>query len=1172
MQNADGSWSYALDNTRAATQALTAASNTPYTLNYTMTDADGDQSSAKLTITVQGADDTQKVTVQAAGGATTTVYETALVDGSNELSDPALNSDPREVVSGTFAVSATDGIASVTVKGTAFTLAQLQTPAYLAAHPINTVEGTLVITSYSSGDGDHTATIGYSYTLADNVLAPPAATTFFDDIGNPITVTGVGGVASAPSDLVIRIIDDVPTATDDTNFVPSVAAATATGNVITGFSSAGLGGADTPGADGAVVSAIHSDGLNTNGTIGSSLAGEFGTLKILADGSYTYTRTASAFDGGDDVFTYTLKDGDGDTVTAKLTVTSAAQGITGGHFDVDTYNFTGSTKTLGHVHQYDDKTGLRDIDTFGLNRNGVSGLNDIDDATTGIQTLTPATVDGEVFRLIVTNGTRNAGANIEINGKYYDAYSYGDGQTSTYQGNIGNGEAMQLYTLDPAVAAANSNVQLLTSLDISFPVDVIGRGGLRGSVTGDVQSNLKSPDGEWRTGALGIWAVEVLHDNTVPNVAGIFEVSAANDGYKLVTGTINKGEANELSGVIMGITNEAGGSFAAGDGIVFETSTFWHWGVSGTTYGNVSDFTQAQWESNANGELPAGSPRPDPLAADFLSGFKDIFVIGGPGNDTKTYQDNSPVNTIIQGETNPLPAGTDSDTLVVNQGAAINLSQSDDQDTGSSKVVVTGFENVDASGSSASVNLTGSIGANTLIGGSAKDTITGGAGADTLTGNAGADTFVINIADSPGTTGGAGNAGTLTGYDVITDFNPASDVLDLAGTPFAVANTAGVNGTNSTLTIGGNPVTAHSITNGMITFDANATNTFVAAETLTSVAEVAAVVQYLQNNDLGNAGATVAFVATISGTAHTYVYEQVAGTKNSANDILVDLQGVTLTNLSSLITSSHVAPVVLDMNGNGLDFVGLRDSHVAFDWHGDGTPENTAWIGGQDAFLAYDHNGDHVVNDGSEIVFTQYHSDAKTDLDGLRLAFDTNHDGKLDAADADFEKFGVWQDADGDGKTDAGEYHSLSEAGIVSISLLSDGIAYTAAGGEAVVHGTTTFMKADGSVGIAGDVSLAVAPLDVADLVSGKEAGVDAMLPQAGHDAAVHAGAIASADASPTTADVPAVAPTVEHEPVAESAPESGAVAVAIAHPIEPAPVSLSEWIAPIEHAPAAVV
>ena len=60
-QNATGTWSYVLDNSRAATQALTSLSSLSYDLHYTMQDADGDTSPATLTITIKGADDTASV-------------------------------------------------------------------------------------------------------------------------------------------------------------------------------------------------------------------------------------------------------------------------------------------------------------------------------------------------------------------------------------------------------------------------------------------------------------------------------------------------------------------------------------------------------------------------------------------------------------------------------------------------------------------------------------------------------------------------------------------------------------------------------------------------------------------------------------------------------------------------------------------------------------------------------------------------------------------------------------------------------------------------------------------------------------------------------------------------------------------------------------------------------
>jgi hypothetical protein len=184
-----------------------------------------------------------------------------------------------------------------------------------------------------------------------------------------------------------------------------------------------------------------------------------------------------------------------------------------------------------------------------------------------------------------------------------------------------------------------------------------------------------------------------------------------------------------------------------------------------------------------------------------------------------------------------------------------------------------------------------------------------GTGVDIFFGAGGNDTFVVNSTTSSATVGGSGNNGTISGYDVINGFATASDFLDLQGTPTSATGT-NVNGVDSTLTIGGQTVKSHTISNGIITFDDQ--NNYAAALSLTNTLHVAAVVDYLRHNNLGNAGATVAFTATINGTAHTYIYEQVGAVPNSANDILVDLAGVTLTSggtsLSTLIANTHVKP------------------------------------------------------------------------------------------------------------------------------------------------------------------------------------------------------------------------------------------------------------------------
>ncbi|TPK32407.1 DUF5801 repeats-in-toxin domain-containing protein, partial [Mesorhizobium sp. B2-5-3] len=359
--------------------------------------------------------------------------------------------------------------------------------------------------------------------------------------------------------------------------------------------------------------------------------------------------------------------------------------------------------------------------------------------------------------------------------------------------------------------------------------------------------------------------------------------------------------------------------------------------------------------------------------------------------------------------------------------------------------------------------INGGGGNDILVGGAGADTLTGGTGTDTMMGGGGVDTFVIASGDSPGTTGGSGNAGTITGFDVITDFNPTTDKLTLAGTPFAAANVgipAHVDGTNSSLTIGNSLISQHSITNGIITLY-NASNTAV---TLGSAANVAAVVQYLHNNDLGNAGVTVAFTATYGSVSHTFVYEQVGNNPNSANDILIDLQNVPggISNLGTLIGNGHIDPIILDLNHNGFAFSDLSHG-VQFDINGDGAKDQIAWNTSNDGMLAVDLNHDGKIDDGTEL-FTPSFGGGKFASGAAALAsLDGNHDGVIDHNDAAFSSLLIWKDANTNGASDAGELSHLADNGIVSIST-----AASPAVGEIdgqTVTGNGTFQMADGTTG-----------------------------------------------------------------------------------------------------------
>ncbi|MER9313263.1 autotransporter adhesin family protein [Mesorhizobium australicum] len=146
-------------------------------------------------------------------------------------------------------------------------------------------------------------------------------------------------------------------------------------------------------------------------------------------------------------------------------------------------------------------------------------------------------------------------------------------------------------------------------------------------------------------------------------------------------------------------------------------------------------------------------------------------------------------------------------------------------------------------------------------------------------------------------------------------------------------------------------------------------------------------------------------------------------------------------------------PVALDLNGDGLiDLDQLAstadDWAIHFDWAGDGTPQQTSWVGSGDGFLVIDlaadasAGADGVINQAKELQFNLWVGDGATapvsDLEGLRLAFDSNHDNQFDYQDTRWDEFRVFQDANQNGVSDAGELKSLAEAGIARIGLVSN--------------------------------------------------------------------------------------------------------------------------------------
>lgn len=183
------------------------------------------------------------------------------------------------------------------------------------------------------------------------------------------------------------------------------------------------------------------------------------------------------------------------------------------------------------------------------------------------------------------------------------------------------------------------------------------------------------------------------------------------------------------------------------------------------------------------------------------------------------------------------------------------------------------------------------------------------------------------------------------------------------------------------------------------------------------------------------------------------------------------------THVGSSIGGGGKKPVTLDLDGNGLHYVGLDDSQAYFDVNNDGWRERLAWVSAGDALLVRDIGADRVIDRFDEISFTGYLAGARTDLEGL-VAFDSNGDGLLSRLDARWHEFGAWQDAHGDGVSAPGEFRSLDEIGIAQIGLNSDQQLRQVDG--VTEFGQSRFTWADGRTGAVGDVAL---PVDQADML-----------------------------------------------------------------------------------------
>ena len=135
-------------------------------------------------------------------------------------------------------------------------------------------------------------------------------------------------------------------------------------------------------------------------------------------------------------------------------------------------------------------------------------------------------------------------------------------------------------------------------------------------------------------------------------------------------------------------------------------------------------------------------------------------------------------------------------------------------------------------------------------------------------------------------------------------------------------------------------------------------------------------------------------------------------------------------------------PIIIDLNKDGTTTSKLNGA-VNFDMDNNGFKEATGWISKDDAFLAYDRNGNGKIDNGNELfgdktvsvgAYGYTGETAKNGFEALK-EFDFNNDNIIDEKDKDFDKLLLWQDLNTNGLTEEGELKSLKEHNVKSIDL-----------------------------------------------------------------------------------------------------------------------------------------
>nr|WP_300310307.1 VCBS domain-containing protein [Halomonas sp.] len=306
--NPDGSYQFDVDGSNPDVQALAAGETITETFTYQLVDTDGNTDLAQLVVTITGANDPpapvdDNATAIEAGGIDN---GTPGVDPSGNVLDNDTDVDGQTLEVSEYGNASGDAAAGESLVG---------------------LYGTLTL----NADGS------YTYVLDNDNPAVQALRTADDQLSETFTYTAVdplGGASTAVLTITIEGRNDTPVANDDEataieaggtdNGTPGQ---DGTGNVLDNDTDVDSG--DTKAVNG-IRTGSEADGGDFTSVSGSTdIAGEYGTLTINADGSFTYTIDNSldavqqlvAGESLTETFSYRMLDTVGATDIAQLTLT-----------------------------------------------------------------------------------------------------------------------------------------------------------------------------------------------------------------------------------------------------------------------------------------------------------------------------------------------------------------------------------------------------------------------------------------------------------------------------------------------------------------------------------------------------------------------------------------------------------------------------------------------------------------------------------------------------------------------------------------------------------------------------------------------------------------------------------------------------------------------------------